>query len=121
MGSTSMQLGDTLLVTLIGMLIVFVGLIILIGLIVVVAKVTGAGAKEKNAAQTPSEESPAPVAADIPEDTDGTDPRLIAVLAAAVAAAMEDGAAFTVRRVRRVSNASAWANAGREDQIYSRM
>jgi len=32
----------------------------------------------------------------------------------------EEGKTFRVRRVRRISNASAWNKAGREEQIYSR-
>ena len=48
------------------------------------------------------------------------DDTLIAVISAAVAAMMEDGSAFTVRRIRRVSNATAWSRAGREEQVYSR-
>lgn len=114
-----MQFGDSLLVTLIGMVTVFVGLVILIGLIVVVAKLTGAKKPaQKEVKEAPA--APAPVAAAPAQET-ADDLRLIAVITAAVAAAMEDGAAFTVRRVRRVSNASAWGNAGREDQIFSRL
>ena len=61
--------------------------------------------------------APAPVAQEQPVQADDT---LIAVISAAVAAMMEDGSAFTVRRIRRVSNATAWSRAGREEQVYSR-
>ena len=32
---------------------------------------------------------------------------------------MDDGTAFTVRHVRRLSTAPAWQKAGREEQVYS--
>ena len=51
---------------------------------------------------------------------------LIAVIAAAVAAAMEasgeeEPTGFVVRSIRRINNAPAWNLAGREEQVYSRM
>ena len=62
--------------------------------------------------------------ADELEETD--DGELVAVIAAAVAAAMEAAGAeqtngFVVRSIRRINNAPAWNRAGREEQIYSRM
>ena len=51
---------------------------------------------------------------------------LMAVIAAAVAAAMEQAGeenttGFVVRSIRRINNAPAWNRAGREEQVYSRM
>ena len=51
---------------------------------------------------------------------------MIAVIAAAVAAAMEQAGeenttGFVVRSIRRINNAPAWNRAGREEQVYSRM
>ena len=64
---------------------------------------------------------PKPVAAPVVEEVPvADDSELIAVISAAVAMMMEDGSAFTVRRVRRVQNAPAWQKAGREEQVYSR-
>ena len=57
---------------------------------------------------------------DVEEVPVADDSELIAVISAAVAMMMEDGSAFTVRRVRRVQNAPAWQKAGREEQVYSR-
>ena len=68
-------------------------------------------------APAPAPVPAAPVAQEQPAQADDT---LIAVISAAVAAMMEDGSAFTVRRIRRVSNATAWSRAGREEQVYSR-
>ena len=118
---------DTLIfgltVTVIGIAVVFCGLVVLIGLIKLVAMATGSASrprKEKAApvpAPAPAPAPAAPVAQEQPVQADDT---LIAVISAAVAAMMEDGSAFTVRRIRRVSNATAWSRAGREEQVYSR-
>lgn len=110
-----------LTVTVIGIAVVFCGLVVLIGLIKLVAMATGSASrprKEKAApVPAPAPAPAAPVAQEQPVQADDT---LIAVISAAVAAMMEDGSAFTVRRIRRVSNATAWSRAGREEQVYSR-
>lgn len=119
------NLGFGLIVTLIGIAIVFLGLTILIGLIKLMEKATAnlgkggkGGKKGKKQAEAPA---PAPVAAPVVEEVPvADDSELIAVISAAVAMMMEDGSAFTVRRVRRVQNAPAWQKAGREEQVYSR-
>ena len=119
------KLGFGLIVTLIGIAIVFLGLTILIGLIKLMEKATAnlgkggkGGKKAKKQAEAPA---PAPVAAPVVEEVPvADDSELIAVISAAVAMMMEDGSAFTVRRVRRVQNAPAWQKAGREEQVYSR-
>ena len=118
---------DTLIfgltVTVIGIAVVFCGLVVLIGLIKLVAMATGSVSKPKKdkaapaPAPAPAPVPAAPVAQEQPVQADDT---LIAVISAAVAAMMEDGSAFTVRRIRRVSNATAWSRAGREEQVYSR-
>ena len=118
---------DTLIfgltVTVIGIAVVFCGLVVLIGLIKLVAMATGSVSKPKKdkaapaPAPAPAPVHAAPVAQEQPVQADDT---LIAVISAAVAAMMEDGSAFTVRRIRRVSNATAWSRAGREEQVYSR-
>ena len=113
------NLGFGLTVTLIGIAIVFLGLTILIGLIKLMEKATAnLGKKAKKQAEAPA---PAPVAAPVVEEVPvADDSELIAIISAAVAMMMEDGSAFTVRRVRRVQNAPAWQKAGREEQVYSR-
>ena len=118
---------DTLIfgltVTVIGIAVVFCGLVVLIGLIKLVAMATGSVSKPKKdkaapaPAPAPAPVPAAPVAQEQPVQADDT---LIAVISAAVAAMMEDGSAFTVRRIRRVYNATAWSRAGREEQVYSR-
>lgn len=107
----------------VGIATVFVGLVILIGLIKVLEMVIG-GATKKSAPAAPA---PAPAApAPVEEAEEQDDGELIAVIAAAVAAAMEaageeDASGFVVRSIRRVNNAPAWNRAGREEQVYSRM
>ena len=74
-------------VALVGISTVFVGLIILIGLIKLMEMImTGGKGKKKAEAPAPAA-APAPVAEEAVEETD--DDELIAVIAAAVAAAME--------------------------------
>ena len=119
-----------LLVTLIGMMIVFLGLVVLIILISLISRLTGGiGTKKDKSAPAPAQYTPASTpAAEIDEE-------LMAVISAAVAAAdqdeliavisaaiamMDGGSNLGVRRVRRISNASAWNKAGREEQVYSR-
>lgn len=120
-----------LTVTAIGMVIVFAGLVLLIMLIKLVALVTsgmGKPKKEKKAAAPAKPAAPAPAAPAQDEElmavlaaaVAAQDEELIAVISAAVAAVMGEEGNFIVRRVRRVSNASAWQKAGREEQIYSR-
>lgn len=110
-----------LTVTLIGMVIVFAGLMLLIGLIKLVAIVTGGiGQKPKKDKKV---DEPAPVIqapAVQPVAAPAADEQLIAVISAAVAAMLGEECGFVVRRVRRVTNASPWQMAGREEQIYSR-
>ena len=109
----------------VGILTVFVALIILIGLIKVMEIVVGSVTKKKAApAPAPAAPAPAPVVEETAEEED--EGELIAVIAAAVAAAMEAAGAeeptgFVVRSIRRVNNAPAWNRAGREEQVYSRM
>lgn len=129
-GSTiGQRLFESLIVTATGIAIVFFGLIILIGLIKVLTLITsGMGKKKDKKAKKAA--AAAPVVAPAPEmDAPTVDEevpavvgneQLIAVITAAVACMMEDGSAFTVRRVRRVNNTPAWQKAGREEQIYSR-
>ncbi len=106
-----------LTVALIGIAIVFCGLVVLIGLIKLITVATQPRKTAEPApAPAPVPAPVAPAAAAAPAQDDA----LIAVITAAVAAMMEDGAAFTVRRVRRVTNAPAWQRAGREEQAYSR-
>ena len=109
----------------VGILTVFVALINLIGLIKVMELVIGGVTKKKAApAPAPAAPAPAPVIEETAEEED--EGELIAVIAAAVAAAMEAAGAeeptgFVVRSIRRVNNAPAWNRAGREEQVYSRM
>ena len=114
-------------VAFVGIATVFTGLVILIALIKAMEIViTGATKKAKKPAATAAPKPapiPVPVVEAEPEEDEG---ELIAVIAAAVAAAMEaageeNASGFVVRSIRRVSNAPAWNRAGREEQVYSRL
>ncbi len=118
-------------VSLLGMIVVFVGLIILIGFIKVLSKVTAAGENKKKNNQ-PSKVKPAAAAkSDVSDDVmvaiaaalaaydETPDPAVIAAIAGALNVIMGD-TKFVVKHVKRIHNAPAWNRAGREEQIYSR-
>lgn len=110
-------------VTAIGIGIVFFGLVVLIGLVKLISFATGSMGKKKEApkpAPQPAQPSVARPIVEADEAEAQDDGALIAVITAAIAAMLDDGSAFVVRKVRRVSNTPAWNKAGREEQIYSR-
>lgn len=115
-------------VTAIGLLIVFVGLFIIIGCIYLMSALFKMGGKaaenraRRKAEQAAAKAEPAPVetpapvqeAVSAPEQDDlVTDPQLIAVIAAAIAAT-DSGRTLVVRSVRR---ASGWKRAAREEAV----
>ena len=115
------KLMEGLQVTAVGVGIVFVGLVVLIGLIKIIGVATGSLGKKKEAPKPAPQPEPAPTVTVVEEAPAAQDDgALIAVITAAIAAMLDDGGSFVVRRVRRVSNTPAWSKAGREEQIYSR-
>lgn len=116
----SLMLG--LSTTLIGMLVVFVGLVILIVCIYGMTCLTGRAQKapapqpEKEASFAPAAEEPAV------EREEENDEQLIAVITAAIAAVWQGGeSGFVVRRVKRSQSSTMRARAARDEQIYSRL
>lgn len=110
-------------VTAIGIGIVFFGLVVLIGLVKLISLATGSLGKKKEAPKPAPQPVSAPAAMRVIEEEAPAaqdDGELIAVITAAITAMLDEGTAFVVRKVRRVSNTPAWGKAGREEQIYSR-
>lgn len=115
---------NALLVTVVGLAVVFVGLICLVVICVLMGKLLGVKKPEKPAAK-PAEKpaAPAPVAAPVaaaPVQAD-TDEEIAAVMAAIYALMSESGAGdgkFRVRKIRRVG--SGWSKAGREELLSSK-
>lgn len=109
-------------VAMIGILVVFTGLVILIFCVKGISLLAnvGTGKKKKEAPKAAAQPAPTPVAAPVVE-TSGIPAEVIAAITAAISAVW-DGAkgGFTVKHVRRISNAPAWSRAGREEQTYSR-
>ncbi len=105
------------IVTIIGMLIVFFGLTILIICISIMGSFfKRADQKKKPEPKTITEAAPAPAAAPVVESVrEITDPQLIAVISAALAAYDKSGKRLVVRKVRRVP---AWNNAARAEQVF---
>ncbi len=108
----------------IGILVVFVGLVILIGFIKLLNLFMSIGKKKKAAVPAPKAEAAAPAAAQAavqPAEQAGVSGEVLAAITAAIAAVWQGETGFVVRRVRRVSNASAWNRAGHDEQVYSRL
>lgn len=105
-----------------GMLVVFGGLVILIVCINVISalskeKKAKQALKPSAAAELPAQAAPAPAA----PASDGIPAEVVAAITAAIASVWQGKTGFTVRHIKRVSNAPSWSRAGREEQIYSRM
>ncbi len=105
--------------TVIGMLVVFVGLIILI------LCIYGMSCLTRQRASAPKAEAPAPAQPaeeSLPQAEAQSDEQLIAVITAAIAAVWQkEESGFVVRRVRRCQSSTARARAARDEQIYSRL
>ena len=107
----------------IGLFIVFLGLTILICAVLIMGKVMKAATARKEAAKAAAAPAPAPAPAPVaapavveeePEE-EVTDPELIAVIAAAIAAFDSSNKPLVVRKVRRVSG---WNRSARAEQVY---
>ena len=109
----------------IGIFIVFLGLAILIAAVLIMGKIMEAvtGRQEAAKAAAAAKAAPAatpvqaPVAAPVAEEPaeEVTDPELIAVIAAAIAAFDSGNKSLVVRKVRRVSG---WNRSARAEQVY---
>ena len=111
-----------LLVTIVGMVIVFVGLLLLIAIINVQA---GAfrlfGNSKKDGAAEKKAQTPVPAPAPAPAAQSEDEEEIAAVIAAAVVMFEENGTGLRVKSIRRVgSNAPAWNAAGRREYLGSR-
>ena len=116
------KLGYSLIVTLLGLFIVFMGLIILIGCIQVMSKVVGKMRENAAAKKAASAPAPAPVVVPEPvaeaaaEETGVDEGELVAVITAALMAYTKGNGNKTLV-VKNIRRANAWANAGRADQL----
>ena len=117
------RLTFSLFTTVIGMLVVFVGLVILIACIYLMTGITGRKKKVSPAPVNQAPPAPAPaVKEEVKEAED--DGAVVAAISAAVAmilAGEHKNGGFVVRRIRRVPAANARARAAREEQIFSRL
>jgi len=107
-------------VTGLGLLVVFACLIIIIGVIVLLSFIL----KERK--KKPVEPAPTPAvqpAMAPAQSVEAGDEELIAVLTAAVAAAIGEGATaggLVVRSYRRINHIPAWERAGKNEQIFNK-
>lgn len=120
MTNASEMLGYGLIVTLVGMGVVFIVLIGLSYMLDVLKLFSKAGTAEKKnePVKIDSVEEPEEVVNTAVED----DGELIAVISAAVAAFMGSKKNFVVRSINRVEdNTPAWAKIGRQEQMLNRL
>ena len=101
----------------IGLFIVFLGMSILIGLLVLMAQIFKSVDKKKKAASEAEKpvETPVPVQEVLEEEPEMDQSKLIAVIAAAIAAFDGGNKSLVVKSVRRVNG---WKNAARSEQVY---
>lgn len=123
MNTFASNLGNSALVMVLGLLIVFTGLILLIGCILLLSwilrkvnasKENKALAAQASAAQASASEAQ-PVAAPVVEA--GVSPEIVAVITAAIASMDGSSKKLVVRSIRRQSAGSAWADAARREQL----
>ncbi|MGI6585560.1 MAG: OadG family protein [Lutisporaceae bacterium] len=120
MTSASEMLGYGLIVTLVGMGVVFtvlVGLSYMLDVLKLLSK-AGTAEKKNEPVKIDSVEEPEEAVSTLVEDNG----ELIAVISAAVAAFMGNNRNFAVRSINRVEdNTPAWAKIGRQEQMLNRL
>lgn len=115
------SLGDSIIITIFSMAVVFLGLIVLAMLISVLKSI----GKEKNivAKEPVVPDKSKETMVDKIEETAINDEELVAVIAAAIAASL--GVSIpevNIKSIRRVpQNTPAWASAGRQEQIFGKL
>ena len=98
-----LPVGDSLLVMVVGMIIVFLGLTILIFMIKALIASTDGMGKKKKAQQAQPVQTAKTAAAVQPEQSEPeADDSLVAAITAALMCVMEENQGFVVRRIRRV-------------------
>jgi len=119
MTSAPEMMGYGLIVTLVGMGVVFMVLIGLSYMLDVLKFFSKAGtAEKKSEVKTDNIEEPAETVSTPAED----EGELIAVISAAAAAFMGSNRNFAVRSIRRIEDGTpAWAKIGRQEQMLNRL
>lgn len=110
----SVTIGDSLIITVFSMTVVFI-VLYLISLLIRVLKVTSNGKKEDKGTNTSNI-----IETDTVEEIDETDEgELIAAIAAAIAASLDVSIPqIRIREIRRISqNTPVWADMGRREQM----
>lgn len=115
--------GDSLIITVFSMAVVFLGLIVLAMLISVLKNI---GGEKKEVATTKEPVAPIKTKEPIVEkikETNVNDEELVAVIAAAIAASLGVSVPeVNIKSIRRIpQNSPAWSAAGRQEQIYGKL
>ncbi|HEY8499228.1 MAG TPA: OadG family protein [Clostridia bacterium] len=119
---------NSLIVTLVGMFVVFCALLLIILCIVIYSRLIRGKAPKNNNYENSSVKSNSDVEKPISESNvlsqaDGIDPELLAVITAAAAACMQGtNTGYMVRSIKRIGHTTPiWNVAGRNEYILSRL
>jgi len=119
---------NSLIVTLVGMFVVFCALLLIILCIAIYSRlIRGKAQKPNNSGNSPAESdnnTEKPVSENYSlSQADNIDPELLAVIAAAAAACMQNtNTGYTVRSIKRIGHTTPiWNVAGRNEYILSRL
>lgn len=74
----------------------------------------------KSVEPAPAAQPQAPVAYGSGSAAQGIPQEVVAAISAAITAVWQGETGFVIRHIKRINNAPAWNQAGREEQIYSR-
>lgn len=104
-------------VSVIGILVVFVGLVILIYCVKGISWLS-TRQKEESKAEPPVDAQANH--AQLTTISQDPSPDVVAAITAAIAVVWQREQGFVVRHIKRINNAPAWNRAGRDEQTYSR-
>lgn len=118
----TIDLMESLQITVLGMSVVFLVLVLLMGIIKIMEKASNRDVKKPAPAKKPTAEKPAKVSASVPQGVQGEDTELVAVIAAAAASCIGVAASSLVIRniVRMPDTTPVWGLTGRADLMASR-
>lgn len=113
--------GDSLIITVFSMAVVFLGLIVL-AMLISVLKSISVEKKEVQKDAIPTVKSSEDIVNNT-EETKTDDEELVAVIAAAIAASLGVNVPdINIKSIRRIPQSStAWSSAGRQEQIYGKL
>lgn len=112
----NLTFASTLGISVVGIIVVFIGLILLMSFIQALAYASRIEKKTDKKEKVADKVKPVVVEKPIVEQ--GLTPEIIAAITAAVSCMLEPETKFVVRRVKRASQLNSWQKLGIEEQMY---